>query len=188
MNDLISIIAKRWVASTIAHCEFLAAIEAIKDETLREQAKSRESMVFQKEVFNLYQANLISDHIYFSEKSKKKSKNTINNLDFKKLNVDNYYQGGKTYIGSTKDFIYEHEFPVSNLQEALKDLYAKNALTVEKVSDLIMNKCRICILTREEDDWLNKNGYKTERPNGQYPKEKDGVPKEWVINEEQINY
>jgi hypothetical protein len=188
MNDLITIIAKRWVAATIAHFEFIEDVQKLEDEVLKKQALSRENLVYGKEILNLYQANLISNHIYFSKKAKELAKDTIDNIDFKQLNLDNYSQGKKTCIGSKEYFIYEHEFPVSNLQEALEDLYKKKTLTVVKVTDLIKNKCRICILTRKEDTWLNNNGYKTSRPAGRYPTKKDGVPNECIIEEESIVY
>ena len=62
-----------------------------------------------------------------------------------------------------KIFVHEHLTTSEDFKQELIYLYKQNKLSVEKVKDLILQQ-RVCWITREEDDLLNKK-YKKHRNN-----------------------
>lgn len=60
-------------------------------------------------------------------------------------------------------FMHEHLTTSEDFKQELIYLYKNNQLSVEKIKELISQQ-RVCWITRDEDDKLNKSGYNKHRP------------------------
>ena len=63
-----------------------------------------------------------------------------------------------------KDCMHEHMIPSSMIEKMLMKEFKQGTLTIEKVKDII-SKQRICWILREEDEELDRRGYRSYRAN-----------------------
>ena len=107
---------------------------------------------------------------YFSQEAeivfKRNSKGTkLENISFEKITGEyqNIFDKGK------KELLVEHMYPGTMFRLAVWEMYISNVLTIENVSQLIINKYSICWVTRTE----NKRLHKTKREGNLFEYYKD---------------